>query len=86
MGEGGKAKLPCLKGKHQSPTQAKEILVIKQPNPNCVLTYVQTCKSISPKSLFAFREKTVAKVSEETKLLQHFYGVHLSKKYYNIEL
>lgn len=43
-------------------------------------------KNISPNTLFASREKTVAKVSEETKLLEHFYNVYLSKKCYNIEL
>lgn len=42
-------------------------------------------KSVSPKSLSASREKTVAKVSEETKV-EDFYGVYLSEKYYSIEL
>lgn len=43
-------------------------------------------KSIFPNSILTSREKTAGKVFEETKLLEHFYNVYLSKKLDNKEL
>lgn len=60
----GKAKFPCAKGK--PPTQLKEISVTKTTKPK-LCGHIRTLQKLFLQ-IVSFREKTVAEVSEETKL------------------